>query len=77
VARFTASLLAENEAGLRFVRSLGEPSIIDSRNGVVELVMDLPDEGLPDTLVHAMRAAARGEVQINPQRSSAAPSALT
>jgi RimJ/RimL family protein N-acetyltransferase len=62
VRRFTASVLAGNDAALEMLRKLGGARVLSSEQGVIELVMDLPAEGLPETLSVAVRAAARGDI---------------
>jgi GNAT superfamily N-acetyltransferase len=62
IRRFSASVLAENETVLEMLRKLGGMHVTGQDHGVVELLMDLPEAGIPATLSHAVRAAARGEV---------------
>jgi GNAT superfamily N-acetyltransferase len=62
VRRFTASVLAENQAALEMMRKLAEARVVHAERGVVELVMDLPAEGVPEALTAAVRAAARGDI---------------
>jgi RimJ/RimL family protein N-acetyltransferase len=62
IGRFTASVLAENEAALEMMRKLGEARVLHAEQGVIELVMDLPADGVPATLTAAVRAAARGDI---------------
>jgi GNAT superfamily N-acetyltransferase len=62
ISRFTASVLAENRAALEMMGKLAEARVLHAEQGVVELVMDLPAEGLPEALTAAVRAAARGDI---------------
>ena len=62
IRRFTASVLAENQAALDMMRKLGEARVRHAEQGTVELVMDLPAEGVPAALSAAVRAAARGDI---------------
>jgi GNAT superfamily N-acetyltransferase len=64
IARFSASVLAENDAALQFMLKLGQPRVTGRNQGIVELLMELPDEGLPETLQQAVRAAARNEIEL-------------
>ncbi len=63
IERFSASVLAENEAIMKLFRGFGEVQVTGSDQGVVELLMDLPDEGIPEPLSHAVRAVASGDIQ--------------
>lgn len=62
IRRFTASVLAENQAALEMMHKLGKARVLGAERGVIELVMDVPAEGLPDALSAAVRAAARGDI---------------
>ncbi len=64
IRRFSASVLAENEAMIQLLAKLGAAAATRPSHGVLELLMDLPDEGIPETLRHAVRAAARGELRL-------------
>ena len=48
---------------MKLFRGFGEVQVTGSDQGVVELLMDLPDEGIPEPLSHAVRAVARGDIQ--------------
>ena len=48
---------------MKLFREFGEVQVTGSDQGVVELLMDLPDEGIPEPLSHAVRAVARGDIQ--------------
>lgn len=63
VERFSAVVLAENEPILQLLRGLGDVRVTGRDHGVVDLLMDLPDGGIPESLRHTVRAAARGEIQ--------------
>ncbi len=62
VRRFSASVLAENDAMFDVLQKLGGAQVTGQEHGVIELLMEVPEEGLPDMLGHAVRAAARGEI---------------
>lgn len=70
VERFSASVLAENRAMLEMVQKLGGTQA-STHDEVIDLLMDLPEQGLPQSLSNAVRAAARGEI-----RSAERPAAL-
>ena len=67
VERFSASVLAENETMLDMLARLGGTHVIGREHGVIELIMDLPESGIPDTLGSTVRAAARGDVSLPPR----------
>jgi RimJ/RimL family protein N-acetyltransferase len=62
IRRFSASVLAGNQAAIEMMRKLGEARVLGTEGGVLELVMDLPPEGVPEALSAAVRAAARGDI---------------
>jgi GNAT superfamily N-acetyltransferase len=64
IERFSASVLAENYAVIEFLHKLGDVHVTGRAGGVVELVLELPGEGIPETLRHTFRAAARGELAL-------------
>ena len=64
IEHFSALVLAENDAISELLFKLGDVRVTGRGTGVVELVMDLPDEGIPPTLRHTVRAAARGELEL-------------
>lgn len=64
IEHFSALVLAENDAISELLFKLGDVRVTGRGTGVVELVMDLPDEGIPQTLRHTVRAAARGELEL-------------
>ena len=65
VERFSAMVLAENEPMLDLLRRLGDVHVTGRGGGVVELLMDLPSEGMPHALGHTVRSAARGDVHLD------------
>ena len=65
VERFSAQVLAENKPMLEVLDALGHAKVVRRDHGVVELVMDLPPDGLPETLSHAVRSAARGDLRLH------------
>lgn len=71
IERFSASVLAENEPMLELVRGLGAVHVAGRDHEVLELLMDLPPEGIPDALRHTIRAAARGEIRLNAKHPAA------
>lgn len=71
VERFVASVLSENEDALELFRSIspGDPSPRRSVPGQVELLIELPRDGLQGTLLgRALRSAASGRLEIHPWR---------
>jgi GNAT superfamily N-acetyltransferase len=68
VERFTASVLAHNRTMLDVLRALGDARVTHREDGVVELVMDVPDEGLPASCRTAVRGAARGDLELDTRR---------
>lgn len=67
IERFSASVLALNDVMLHVLRALGDVHVTHRGQGVVNLVMDLPDEGIPQPLTHTVRAANRKQLQLNSQ----------
>jgi GNAT superfamily N-acetyltransferase len=65
VERFSAMVLADNTPMLDLLRGLGDVRVTGRDRGVVELLMDLPSEGIPESLRHTVRAAARGEMRLS------------
>ena len=65
VERFSASVLAENRPMMELLRHLGDVRVIARDHGVVELLMDLPAEGVPASLRQALRAAARSDIRLD------------
>jgi GNAT superfamily N-acetyltransferase len=63
IARFSASVLAENDPIMKLFRGFGDVHVTSRDQGVVELLMDLPEEGIPETLAHTVRAVAQGDIQ--------------
>jgi len=60
---FTALALAENDAILGLLQDLGEVRTGRTQLGTVELVVDLPDDGI-SRLRRLLRAVARGDVTV-------------
>ena len=71
IERFVASVLQENEEALELFRSVA-PDDPEPRRvvpGQVELVINLPDDGVRGSLLgRALRSAASGAVEIHPWR---------
>jgi len=65
IERFSASVLAENSAVIELIFKLGDAHVTGRHDAVVELLMDLPPEGLSETLRQTVRAAARGELRLS------------
>jgi GNAT superfamily N-acetyltransferase len=70
VERFSASVLAENAPAVELFRHMGDTRKSAADQGVVDLVMDLPDEGIPEPLRHTVRAVAGGDVRHRSQARS-------
>ncbi len=68
IARFSASVLAVNDPIMKLFRKFGEVHMTSRDQGVVELQMDLPEEGIPETLAHTVRAVAQGDIQHHARR---------
>lgn len=62
IERFSASVLAENDPVMKLFREFGGAHVTGREKEIIEVLMDLPDEGIPDALGHTVRAAARGNV---------------
>lgn len=71
VQRFSAVVLTDNKPMLELLRGLGGVRVTGRDRGVVELVMDLSAEGIPESLQHAVRAAARGDMRVHAEHPSA------
>ena len=67
IRRFSASVLAANARTLDLLRDLGDVEVIARHDAVVDLVIDLPEEGTGDGLRHAVRAAASADVTVEPR----------
>ena len=63
IARFSASVLAGNDPIMKLFRKFGDVHVTSRDQGVVELLMDLPEEGIPETLAHTVRAVAQGDIE--------------
>ncbi len=71
IERFIATVLQENDEALELFRSVspGDPNPRRTGLGQVELVIDLPQDGIRGTLLgRALRSAASGRVEIHPWR---------
>ena len=71
VERFNATVLDSNRAMLEVFRELADVRVTGRDAGVVELLMDLPAEGIPSALAHTVRAAASGELTVDPRHPTA------
>lgn len=67
VKRFSASVLGDNAPAVKLFRHMGDAHGSAADHGVVDLVMDVPDEGIPDALRQTVRAVAGGDVQHHPK----------
>jgi GNAT superfamily N-acetyltransferase len=68
VKRFSASVLADNAPAVKLFGHMGDAHKRAADQGVVDLVMDVPDEGIPEALRHTVRAVAGGDVQHHAKR---------
>jgi GNAT superfamily N-acetyltransferase len=68
VERFSASVLADNAPAVKLFRHMGDAHKRAADQGVLDLVMDVPDEGIPEALRHTVRAVAGGDVQHHAKR---------
>lgn len=71
IERFVALVLAQNQEALDLFRSIApnDPRPRPTADGQVELVIELPTDGVPGTLLgRALRTAASGRVVIHPWR---------
>jgi RimJ/RimL family protein N-acetyltransferase len=64
IHRFSGFVLEENRPMLELLGGLGEVQVRDRAAGAVELEVELPDEGLGAALREALRAAARGLLEM-------------
>jgi GNAT superfamily N-acetyltransferase len=60
VRRFSGSILADNRPMLELADELGDVHVRDRSAGVVEIEVELPEEGIGTALRETLRAAARG-----------------
>ena len=65
VERFYAMVLEGNTAMVDLLRELGDTHVTSRDSGVTELLMELPAEGIPHALSHAVRGAASGELTVH------------
>jgi GNAT superfamily N-acetyltransferase len=75
IERFNAMVLDGNRPMVELLRELGDTRVTGHDSGVIELLMDLPREGIPPGLSHAVRAAAGGELTLDPRHPTADASA--
>ena len=71
IERFVATVLSENEEALELFRSItpGDPAPRRTAAGQVELIIEVPDDGVHGTLLsRALRSAASGALEIHPWR---------
>jgi RimJ/RimL family protein N-acetyltransferase len=66
VERFTALLLASNDAMMNMLRRLGPLRVVSREGPVVEAEMGLPAEGIGEQLAGVLRAAAGGAEAMTP-----------
>jgi RimJ/RimL family protein N-acetyltransferase len=66
VERFTALLLASNDAMMNMLRRLGPLRVVSREGPVVEAEMGLPAEGIGEQLAGVLRAAAGGAEAMPP-----------
>ena len=66
VRAFTGLVLEANEGLLERLAAVGEVSVLTKRSGVIELLVDVSDEGVPQAARHTFRAAAKGEASPAP-----------
>ena len=64
IARFTATLLAENREMLDMFEALGPVQVVDRNAGTIEIVAELPDQGAGPDLREMLRMAARQPVRM-------------
>jgi RimJ/RimL family protein N-acetyltransferase len=62
VKRFTALMLAENELMLNLIKHLGAVHDMHLENGIVEVTVDVPKDGVGD-VSRLLRATARGDME--------------
>jgi RimJ/RimL family protein N-acetyltransferase len=67
VERFNAMVLEGNRPMVELLRELGDTHVTGHDAGVIELLMELPREGVPAGLSHAVRGAASGELTVDPR----------
>jgi hypothetical protein len=48
---------------MKLFRGFADVHVTGHDQGVVELLMDLPGEGIPEALTHTVRAVAQGDIQ--------------
>jgi GNAT superfamily N-acetyltransferase len=71
IERFVATVLSENAEAIKLFRSVapGEPTPRRTGPGQVEIILELPADGVRGTLLgRALRSAASGALEIHPWR---------
>src|SRR5207244_1235895 len=63
ITRYSAPVLADNNAMLEFARKLGDVEVTAVEDGIVHLLMAVPDEGIGEGLTQTVRAVARGDLR--------------
>ena len=64
IERFLGTVLSWNRPMLELLREFGTPRIASSSSGVLELSIDLPDNGLGEQLPALLRLAAMGQMDL-------------
>jgi GNAT superfamily N-acetyltransferase len=64
VWRFTALMLAENDAMAHLLDDLGETQVVEVGQGTVELAVDLAARGVSSELASWLRSAAHGALRL-------------
>jgi uncharacterized OsmC-like protein/GNAT superfamily N-acetyltransferase len=65
ISSFSAYVLADNELMLNLLHEIGNPRVVRSELGTVELVVDLSSESGLDRLRRLLGAVARGEIVLS------------
>ena len=72
VSRFSATVLGENRKMIRLLEGAGPVEFVGSGSGVLEVELELPPEMGPGRpLARTLRAAAAGEVELEPKAQTA------
>jgi GNAT superfamily N-acetyltransferase len=64
VVRFEALLLAGNDRMLGLLESLGPSRVVSREGGLIEVEIDLPEEGMGEHMRGVLRAAAGGPAEL-------------
>jgi GNAT superfamily N-acetyltransferase len=64
VRRFTALMLSANRDMLDLLETLGTTEVVAHDGATVEVVVDLPEEGVPAQMREMLRQAAAGSVRV-------------